>query len=906
MDALPIGQAMSTGWQSVNRHDPCPACGGTDRCARSTTTGNVSCFRDGETPEGMERIKTTGDAVVFGIRRPESRNGHARKLHQPRREPTNTPPATNWASEYDRLAESMTDERWQTLADALTLPLDAVKTLPAGWADADDLRRLRVGGDGWSEDRPPWAWCFAERDGKGRIVGVSFRAEDGRKGFAKGSGRGLTVPSVLHEHDGPVLIVEGASDVAACAALGLPSVGRPSNLTGGEAVAELLQGRDVLVLGERDGKADGRWPGRDGAVRVAETLARKWGEAVPWALPPKPAKDVRGWAVAKLAGGGDAAEAGRELMQALDDGARLAKPHTVSTADQLVRLAHARYRIGRSESGEAFAVERGGPNIALMLRGSRDALRSSLARAYREAFGRTPNASALGDALVVLEGDAGEADAEPVALRVADAERTLADAGDSIASAKTVDKNPAHGSKTPILGEADAADAADAKSAQLSDAGGLVLDLGDTEGRAVVIEPGRWSLVDSSPTLFRRTALSGTLPEPAASGDLGELRDLLNVTDDGWPLLVGWLVAAMMPEPPHPVLMLGGEQGTGKSTTARRLVGLVDPSPAPLRSEPRDAEGWAMTAAGSWAVCVDNVSGIPGWWSDSLCKCVTGDGWVRRKLYSDNDLSVLTFKRCVIITSIDAGSLRGDLGDRLMLIDLERITDSERRTEAELDDAYEAARPRLLAGLLDATARTLAALPDVKLDAMPRMADFARVLAALDTACPELTDGQAFDRFAGQRDRIAAEVVDADPLAAAIVELLDETQQWEGTANELLDKLTPKAADGSPKPPRGWPKDATRLAGRLKRARPALEAVGVTIEDERTGKARTRLYTLSNGGRALDSVRSVRQGEKQDVNPCDNSSPEADAKPPHSVRLASANPPTASASDPDWAEEGEI
>jgi hypothetical protein len=42
------------------------------------------------------------------------------------------------------------------------------------------------------------------------------------------------------------------------------------------------------------------------------------------------------------------------------------------------------------------------------------------------------------------------------------------------------------------------------------------------------------------------------------------------------------------------------------------------------------------------------------------------------------------------------------------------------------------AHPVALGGLLDLTAAVLARLPDVRLDRRPRMADYARVLAAVD------------------------------------------------------------------------------------------------------------------------------------------------------------------------------
>jgi hypothetical protein len=573
------------------------------------------------------------------------------------------------------------------------------------------------------------------------------------------------------------------------------AVGRPSNAAGASDLADLLDGLDVLVVGERDGKPGGRWPGRDGAKAVARQLAGTWDEPVHWTLPAAHAKDIRAWLTEHPDADGAA------LYASLEPATRQAKPTKRSTADRLVELAEERYRLGLTDSGEAFAVGRDGPSVAMLLRGGASALRANLARMYRQATGKPPNATALADAVVALEGKALDAQREPVALRVAG-------------------------------GEGGA---------------GVVLDLGEADGAAVVASGGSWRLANPSPVLFRRTALTGPLPEPAENvsepAALLELRNLLNVTDDAWPLVVGWLVASMLPDIPHPVLMLGGEQGTGKSTAARLIVGLVDPSPALLRSEPRDPEAWAMTAAGSWCVVIDNVSRIPSWWSDAICKAVTGDGWVRRKLYTDSDLAVLTYKRCVVLTSIDAGALRGDLGDRLMLVDLERIDDERRRTEAELDRAYTAARPRLLAGLLSAVARTLVVLPEVQLDQMPRMADFARVLAAVDRACPELTGGRSLELFAGQRKRIAADVVEADEVAAAVVGLVDSREgHWNGTAGDLLRDISPD------NPPKGWPANARAMSGRLKRVGPALRQVGIELHKDETRSSRGQTYRLEKAG----------------------------------------------------------
>ena len=64
---------------------------------------------------------------------------------------------------------------------------------------------------------------------------------------------------------------------------------------------------------------------------------------------------------------GDAVIAAAEAGRTQDDAG---KADGQSTADLLVEFALARYRVGRTDTDEPFAVERDGPNIAIMFRGS--------------------------------------------------------------------------------------------------------------------------------------------------------------------------------------------------------------------------------------------------------------------------------------------------------------------------------------------------------------------------------------------------------------------------------------------------------------------------------------------------------------------------------------------------------
>jgi len=232
-----------------------------------------------------------------------------------------------------------------------------------------------------------------------------------------------------------------------------------------------------------------------------------------------------------------------------------------------------------------------------------------------------------------------------------------------------------------------------------------------------------------------------------------------------------------------------------------------------------------------------------------LCRAVTGAGWIRRRLYTDSDLSVVSFRRVVILTSIDAGALRGDLGDRLVIADLEPIDEANRRTESELDRHYADLQPYLLGALLDTVADVLERLPHVQTPGLPRMADFARVLASLDAA--DGADSRALGLYSAQAGRIAEDVLEADPVATAILELVpNEGEAWSGTATELLHALQPE------KPGRSWPNSPRGLSGRLTRLTPALRSAGIEVLRSREGRQRTRVLTIRRA--SITTVRTVR------------------------------------------------
>jgi hypothetical protein len=447
-----------------------------------------------------------------------------------------------------------------------------------------------------------------------------------------------------------------------------------------------------------------------------------------------------------------------------------AKRGKKSVAAQLVELAQSDYTLGVTDTDEPFGVHRDQPHIAKMLRGGRTGLRADLSRRFFQLTKMVASQQALADACTVLEGYAAQEPPQPVFLRVADAR------------------------------------------------GSVYVDMADDHGGVIEIRRGEWRVIDTAPALFRRTKLTGAMAHPQR-GDISRLWEFVPVDEDDRPLVLAWLVAVLvLVGVPHPILALIAEQGMTKSSATRCLVSLVDPSPVPLRKPPRDADGWITAANASWVVALDNMSGtLPPWLSDSLCRAVTGDGDVRRQLYTDSDVAVLAIRRCIIMNGVDLAIEQGDLAERVAPVDLKRPT--KRRSEDDLTEAWSGARPHILGGLLDLAARALDILPTVDVPDLPRMADFAKVLAAVDI---EL-GSSGLERYRERSRRVAADTLDHPLIAALVDQRLEATDK---TSAELLAALAPIEK------PRDWPKNARAVTGQLTRHAPALRSQGWAIDND--------------------------------------------------------------------------
>jgi hypothetical protein len=397
------------------------------------------------------------------------------------------------------------------------------------------------------------------------------------------------------------------------------------------------------------------------------------------------------------------------------------------------------------------------------------------------------------------------------------------------------------------------------------------LDLKDDFGRAVRITAQGWEVVNDLPVRFRRTNSMQSLPIPERGGSIEDLRPFVNVrsdSDEDWHLLVAVICTYFRSTGPYPVLALQGEQGSAKSTTARVVSRLVDPTGF-LRSSPRDGHDLAIAANNSWVVTFDNLSGLSLWLSDALCRLATGGAFATREKYSDDEETIFKAERPIVLNGIDNIAERPDLVSRSVVLNLPRIDGTMRRTEGAFWKQFDAAAPKILGAFLDALSGALALLPGVLLEHSPRMADFAHFGEALGRFLG-WGEGTFSDDFDQNQDTANVSALDACPVASTIRKLLDGQPEWMGTATQLLGSLG-KLADESTTRSKDWPMKPNLLSNKLTRIAPALRADGIEVTNGTTGKQRSitiRRITLEFKGESssTSSTPASNEGKAVEVN----------------------------------------
>lgn len=368
-------------------------------------------------------------------------------------------------------------------------------------------------------------------------------------------------------------------------------------------------------------------------------------------------------------------------------------------------------------------------------------------------------------------------------------------------------------------------------------------DLTNANWQAVKINAGGWVVVDNSPILFNRYRHQAQQTIPNRGGDINKIFDYVNIKENKT-LFLCWLVSCFIPNIPHTANIIHGEKGAAKSTASAMLKSLIDPSALETLTLQNNQRTLAVNLQSHWLLPFDNVSFINEEVSDTLCRAITGGGIQQRKLNTNSEDVIFTFQRCIIINGINNVATRADLLDRSSLTELVRISDGERKELSEIMRNFETDKADILGGIFDVLVKAIAIYPMVKLQNLPRMADFARWGYAIGEALSGLGN-QFLNEYMGNRQIQNEEAIACDPVAMLIVEFMRGKDYWSGLCAELYKKLYDIAPNhGINTNEKNYPSDAIRLAKRFKQIKSNLEAVGLQIEKIEPRKDNGQHYCL--------------------------------------------------------------
>lgn len=311
--------------------------------------------------------------------------------------------------------------------------------------------------------------------------------------------------------------------------------------------------------------------------------------------------------------------------------------------------------------------------------------------------------------------------------------------------------------------------------------------------------------------------------------DITKVLDFINLVDeDTRDLFLIALIVGFIPNIPRPMFFFYGEQGAAKSTASKICKAILDPSALDTASFPQSENELAQALNQHYALFFDNVTKISPTRSDALCRAVTGGGFVKRELYSDDDTVIYNFKRVIGINGINSIIDKPDLLDRSILFEMSRIEDCDRISEKVLYKKFKKVLPSILGGVFQTLKGAFARVENVDRTSLPRMADFAEWGQAV---ADELGVGAA--RFLKMyKENISTQnitLVEQSPFASSLFEIVSEDKVFEGTLSALLEKVNEKVDDGSKKA-KDWPNTSQKLRNRIIQFSVALRDADIKVE----------------------------------------------------------------------------
>lgn len=355
----------------------------------------------------------------------------------------------------------------------------------------------------------------------------------------------------------------------------------------------------------------------------------------------------------------------------------------------------------------------------------------------------------------------------------------------------------------------------------------IIYDL-NSNGDVVWVTEGDYSISYSDDLIFKRNQFYRDQIEPKLQQNpqhlLRYVTKHFNLKNEDQVMLLALYLASCFwgDSIQHPILYLLGDMGSSKSTSLRKIEKLVDPKDTDLLGIPKGMDGLELRLADSYFMTLDNISYISKSQSDILCRAVTGGSVTKRMLYENTREVSMKIKALIGVTSISMVFNDGDLLDRTLILNLQRL-EGDIKAEKVIWEEFNKDLPRMLGSCFACIAQALVDKKPVILDNEEkiRLYEWEECCVKIGRALG-INDHKTAKLLTINQHEVYRETLNESVEAQCLIELMKGQPFYNSSVEKLLTKLN-EIAKSIAISEHLLPKTPNHLSRKLNLIKPCLE-----------------------------------------------------------------------------------
>ncbi|KAG2473369.1 MAG: ATPase involved in phage/plasmid replication [Nitrosopumilales archaeon] len=280
------------------------------------------------------------------------------------------------------------------------------------------------------------------------------------------------------------------------------------------------------------------------------------------------------------------------------------------------------------------------------------------------------------------------------------------------------------------------------------------------------------------------------MPKKGAGAALDTLLKLFRIQEADRLIFKIHLITMLLEKYPIPIMIVHGEHGSIKSTITKSVAKILDPSAMNVISIPKTASDLALLFNNQYVTNFDNVSEISQEVSDMMCRAITGEGFRKRKLYTDDTEIIWNYKRKIIINGITPSLDYPDFKDRSILYETIPVREDERISEEEFQARFNKLLPFVLDEIFTILSQALLMYRRIKkeINTKQRMADFT-VFGECISRMLKNPDFSFIKVYREKLDIDSLKMVDSYPIIEYITEIMETENKMETSVQDLFSEV---------------------------------------------------------------------------------------------------------------------